>query len=232
MRYSPLLIIPAVFGASIAFSSHAAPSSDLDKLSYSLGAKTGENFAQQDIKINAQQFNDGLNDALTGKKLALTEQQMQDTIMQFQNQQISKLTARDKQLATENAAKSQKFLADNKKKPNVKTLPSGLQYIEISPGKGNPPKSTDIVTVNYRGTLLDGTEFDSSYSRNEPSSFPLNELIPGWQEAIALMTPGSKWKVFVPPKLAYGDKGAGRVIQPNSTLVFEIELVSTKPNKQ
>ena len=230
MRYSPLLVISTAIALSNAIPAYAAaPTSEIDKVSYSLGAKTGESFLAQEIKVNAQQFTNGLNDALAGKKLQLTDKEMQDTLMNFQKQHLLAMTERDKKLAAENAVKSEKFLQANKSKPNVKTLPSGLQYIVINEGKGTPPKSTDIVTVNYRGTLLDGTEFDSSSNKNEPSTFPLSDLIPGWQEALSKMSPGSKWKIFVPPNLAYGDKGAGNIIQPNSTLVFEIELVNVKP---
>jgi FKBP-type peptidyl-prolyl cis-trans isomerase FklB len=228
-------ILPSMLAVSLATPAFAAaPSSEMDKVSYSLGAKTGESLKQQEIQVNTQQFSNGLNDALAGKKLSLTEQEIHNTLMQFQAQHIAKLTERDKKLASENAVKSEKFLKDNKTKPNVKTLPSGLQYVVLTPGKGNSPKSSDVVTVNYRGTLIDGTEFDSSYSRGEPTTFPLNELIPGWQEALLKMQPGAKWKIFVPPNLAYGEKGAGNTIQPNSALVFEIELINVKsePSKK
>jgi FKBP-type peptidyl-prolyl cis-trans isomerase FklB len=227
MRYA--LIIPSIFALAITSTAHAAPTSELDKLSYSFGAKTGETFKEQQIQINASQFASGFNDALAGKKLALTEQQMKDVLMKFQTEHIAKLSEQDKKLAVANAAKSEKFLQENKNKPNVKTTSSGLQYVVITEGKGAAPKKTDLVTVNYRGTLLDGTEFDSSYSRNEPLTLPLNELIPAWQEALTMMTPGSTWKIYAPPKLAYGDKGAGRSIPPNATLVFEIELIKVKP---
>lgn len=231
MRYSPLLIIPSIFAIALASPVHAAPTSEQDKLSYSFGAKTGETFREQDISVNPAQFSAGFNAALEGKKLDLTPQEMQEILIKFQTNHVAKMEERDKKLAVTNAAKSEKFLSDNKSKPNVKTLPSGLQYIVVNPGKGTPPKSTDLVTVNYRGTLIDGTEFDSSYSRNEAATFPLNELIPAWQEALKLMSPGATWKIFVPPKLAYGDKGAGPIIQPNSTLIFEIELVKVQPAK-
>lgn len=229
MRYTKLLILPAMLVAAAAFAADTAPTTDVDKLSYSLGAKTGENFVSQQITINPQQFVQGMSDAIAKKKLLLTDKQMQDTIINFQTRQIAKISAQDKEMAKTNLAASKKFLAENKSKPNVVTLPSGLQYIVLAPGKGMPPKGNDEITVNYRGTLLDGTEFDSSYSRNESSTFTLAELIPGWQEALSMMTPGAKWKLFVPPNLAYGEKGAGRVIQPNSTLIFEIELVKVKP---
>lgn len=230
MRYSKLLLLPALFFGPLAMAADTtAPTTEMDKLSYSLGVKTGENFASQEIQVNTQQFANGLSDALSNKKPLMTDQQMQDTIMQFQEKQIAKITARDKKVAAENLVKSNKFFADNKKKKDVKTLSSGLQYTEITAGNGTPPKIGDTVTVNYRGTLLNGTEFDSSYSRKEPTTFPLENLIPGWLEALQMMKPGSKWKLYVPPQLAYGDKGAGRIIEPNSALIFEVELVSVQP---
>lgn len=229
MKHAKLLALPVILFAPIAFAK--APTTDLDKLSYSLGAKTGENFVSQDISINAAQFNSGLTDALSKKKLQMTEEQMQDAIQKFQENEIAKVTEINKKLAVTNLEKSNKFLAENKTKPNVKTLSSGLQYIELTSGKGSPPKLGDEVTVNYRGTLIDGTEFDSSYKRKESTTFELANLIPGWQEALQLMKPGSKWKIYVPPELGYGDKGAGRVIEPNATLIFEIELVKVKPKK-
>lgn len=131
-------------------------------------------------------------------------------------------------LAEKNLAEANAFLEENKKKPNVVTLPSGLQYKVITQGTGTPPGPVDFVTVNYRGTLLDGTEFDSSYKRGTPSTFAVNAIIPGWSEALQLMTPGSKWELYVPPNLAYGEQGAGRQIEPNSLLNFEVELIAVK----
>ena len=124
--------------------------------------------------------------------------------------------------------RAEKFLMENKAKEGVKTLPSGLQYKVIKDGEGKTPKLTDTVVTHYRGTLLDGTEFDSSYKRNEPAEFPVNRVIKGWTEALQLMKEGSKWMLYIPPNLAYGERGAGRAIGPNETLVFEIELLKVK----
>ncbi len=124
--------------------------------------------------------------------------------------------------------RAEKFLMENKAKEGVKTLPSGLQYKVIKDGDGKTPKLTDTVVTHYRGTLLDGTEFDSSYKRNEPAEFPVNRVIKGWTEALQLMKEGSKWMLYIPPNLAYGERGAGRAIGPNETLVFEIELLKVK----
>jgi len=205
-------------------------SSELDKVSYSLGVKTAENFTTQQIKLNNQMFTRGFNDATSKQKILLTNAEMQEVLVKFQQEQVALLTKREKQMAATNLSKGKDFLNANKKNPGVKTLSSGLQYIELTPGQGNSPKANDTVTVNYRGTLLDGTEFDSSYNRSEPNTFQVDNLIQGWQEALQLMKPGAKWKIFVPPQLAYGTKGAGQVIEPNSTLIFEIELVNVKPS--
>jgi FKBP-type peptidyl-prolyl cis-trans isomerase FklB len=132
------------------------------------------------------------------------------------------------ELGAKNKTEGEAFLAANAKKEGVVTLPSGLQYQILTEGQGENPKATDQVTVQYRGTLIDGTEFDSSYSRGQPATFRLNQVIKGWTEALQLMKPGAKWKLFVPAALAYGDKGAGPKIGPNSTLIFEVELISVK----
>jgi FKBP-type peptidyl-prolyl cis-trans isomerase FklB len=131
-------------------------------------------------------------------------------------------------LSEKNKAEGEKFLAENAKKEGVKVLPSGLQYKEITPGTGKSPKTADTVTTHYKGTLTDGTEFDSSYKRGEPATFPVSGVIPGWTEALQLMKEGAKWQLFVPPNLAYGEKGAGQVIGPNATLIFEVELLTVK----
>jgi FKBP-type peptidyl-prolyl cis-trans isomerase FklB len=131
-------------------------------------------------------------------------------------------------LSEKNKADGEKFLAENAKKEGVKTLPSGLQYREITPGKGKSPKDTDTVSTHYKGTLIDGTEFDSSYKRGEPVTFPVSGVIAGWTEALQLMKEGAKWQLFIPSNLAYGDRGAGREIGPNATLIFEVELISVK----
>jgi len=233
MHYSKQIVLaamfPALLASPIALAASNAPTSDVDKVSYSLGVKTGENFSAQQIKINPDQFAKGLSDVVNKQKLLLSNDEMNKVITKFQEEQIALISKREKQMAAANLAKSNAFLDANKKQPGVKTLASGLQYIELTPGKGNSPTATDMVTVNYRGTLLDGTEFDSSYNRKEENTFQVDNLIPGWQEALTHMKPGAKWKIFVPPQLAYGVQGAGQVIEPNSALIFEIELVKVKP---
>lgn len=223
-----LLVASSMSFAADTSQTTKAPTTDIDKLSYSLGAKTAESLREQELNVNPQLFYQGMTDVYNKKTMLMTDEQMREIITKVQKQQMSKIAAMEAKISSENLAKSKEFLDKNKKNSDVKTTASGLQYIELVPGNGQSPKISDQVTVNYRGTLIDGTEFDSSYSRNESSTFPLENLIPGWQEALTMMKPGSKWKLFVPPNLAYGDKGAGNVIPPNSLLIFEIELVDVK----
>lgn len=228
MHNISLLFTIAALNAPCAFAAETAPTSDIDKLSYSLGVKTAENFQSQDIQINPAQFSKGLTDQMQKKKPALSEKEMQDTISAFQEKHITAMIEKEKQAAAANLAEGEKFLKTNAQKPNIKTTNTGLQYEVLSAGKGISPKAGDNVIVNYRGTLLDGTEFDSSYKNNQAATLPLDRLIPGWQEALKMMQPGAKWKIYVPPQLAYGEQGAGNVIGPNSTLIFEIELVDVE----
>jgi FKBP-type peptidyl-prolyl cis-trans isomerase FklB len=198
---------------------------DKEKLSYTLGVNTGKNIKQQAIDIDPDQFSKGMKDALSGAKPALTDEEMLQSIMALQKDMQEKQAAKMKGLAEENKKKGEAFLAENKNKEGVKTLPSGLQYKIIKNGKGKSPKITDTVTANYKGTSIDGTEFDSSYKRGEPAKFPLKGVIPGWIEALKMMKVGSQWQIFVPANLGYGERGASPVIGPNETLIFEIELL-------
>lgn len=223
------LITQIILLGTPVYANTKTPSSELDKVSYSLGVKTAENLNAQQIKINPQQFSNGLTDVINKQKVLMSENEIQQTLTKFQQDQIALLSAREKKMAAENLTKSNNFFASNKTKPGVKTTNTGLQYIVEKSGTGPSPKPTDYVKVNYRGTLLDGTEFDSSYGRKEPNVFQVENLIQGWQEALTLMQPGSKWKVFVPPQLGYGSKGAGNIIEPNSALIFEIELIEVNP---
>jgi FKBP-type peptidyl-prolyl cis-trans isomerase len=193
-----------------------------DKLSYTFGQQFGKNIAnylkQQGIKLNSNKLVKGIKHALTDKKPLLTEQEMGQVLMAFQREKFM-------QLAEKNRQKGEAFLAKNAKKEGVVSLPSGLQYKVITPGDGKTPKATDKVTTHYRGTLIDGTEFDSSYKRKKPATFPVKGVIAGWTEALQLMKEGAKWKLFIPAKLAYGMRGAGNKIGPNTTLIFKIELL-------
>ncbi len=191
-----------------------------DKVSYSIGLDIGFNFVKQNIEVNPDALAAGVRDAVAGKP-QLTDQQVKDTMSTFEKDMQDKQAAKGK----EAAATGEKFLSENKSKPGVKTTASGLQYKVLKEGSGATPKETDTVKVNYRGTLIDGTEFDSSYKRGEPATFPVNRVIKGWTEALQLMKVGSKYQLFIPASLAYGERGAGAQIPPNSTLIFEVELL-------
>ena len=199
---------------------------DKDKLSYSMGVATGMQMKRQSVDVDVDMFARGLRDAVSEGKLQMTEQEIQDSLMKFQQEMAAKQAEKTKQLADVNKKEGETFLAENKKKEGVKTLPSGLQYKVITEGKGKSPKETDTVTTHYRGTLIDGTEFDSSVKRGQPATFAVKGVIKGWTEALQLMKEGSKWQLFLPPDLAYGERGAGQQIGPNATLIFEVELIS------
>jgi FKBP-type peptidyl-prolyl cis-trans isomerase FklB len=169
---------------------------------------------------------------LAGNKTLLTDQEAQTTLTTLQADLRKKQELMTQQAAETNKKEGDAFLTANKGKEGVVTLPSGLQYKILQEGTGPKPAATDTVSVNYRGTLLNGTEFDSSYKRGQPATFGVGQIIKGWNEALQLMPVGSKWQLFVPPDLAYGGRGAGRDIGPNSTLVFEVELLSIQPKAE
>jgi len=159
----------------------------------------------------------------------MTEEQMKETMTAYSKSMMEEHTKKAKESGAKNSAEGDKFLAENKTKEGVKTTPSGLQYKVIKEGSGPTPKETDTVETNYRGTLLSGKEFDSSYKRNQPASFPVNRVIKGWTEALQMMKVGSKYELWIPPALGYGERGAGEDIGPNETLHFEVELLGIKP---
>jgi len=194
-----------------------------DKVSYSIGMNIGFNLSKQKVDINPDILAAGIKDAIAGKP-QLTQDQVKDVMAQFEKDMEQK----QKQTAEKNKTDGAKFLEENKKKPGVKTTASGLQYKAIKEGTGPQPKATDTVKVNYRGTLIDGTEFDSSYKRGEAATLPLNGVIKGWTEALQLMKVGSKYQVVVPSNLAYGER-APTPDFANATLVFEVELLDVKP---
>ena len=195
-----------------------------DKVSYSIGMQIGFNLGRQKVDINPDILAAGIKDALANKP-QLTPDQVKDIMAQFEKDMEQK----QKELGEKNKTEGAKFLEENKKKPDVKSTASGLQYKLIKEGTGAQPKATDMVTVNYRGTLIDGTEFDSSYKRGQPATFPVNGVIKGWTEALQLMKQGSKYQLFIPANLAYGERAMGPDIGPNSTLIFEVELQDIKP---
>jgi FKBP-type peptidyl-prolyl cis-trans isomerase FklB len=195
-----------------------------DKVSYSLGLNIGFNLGRQNISINPDVLTAGIKDAIAGKP-QLTTEQVKETMAAFEKD----MTEKQKVAGEKNAAEGTKFLEENKKKEGIKTTASGLQYKSIKEGTGAQPKGNDTVTVNYRGTLINGTEFDSSYKRGQPATFPLNGVIKGWTEGLQLMKAGSKYQLFIPPNLAYGDRAVGPDISANSTLIFDVELIGVKP---
>jgi FKBP-type peptidyl-prolyl cis-trans isomerase FklB len=202
------------------------PLKDLkDKASYSIGLNIGRNFKKQNVDLNPDALLAGVKDALGAKKPLLTEQEVQE-VMKTWSKDISE---KQESMAQKNQGDGEKFLAENKKKEGVKTTASGLQYKVLKDGTGPQPKEVDTVTVDYRGTLIDGTEFDSSYKRGQAATFPLNGVIKGWTEGLQLMKTGSKYQFFIPADLAYGKRAMGPDIAPNSTLIFEVELKSVQP---
>ena len=203
-----------------------------DKVSYSIGLDIGKNFKKQSMDIDPDLLARGLKDAMAGGKTLLTEEEVRTIMPAFQKEMQAKAEARAKELGDKNMKEGETFLAENKKKEGVVTLPSNLQYKVITAGNGERPKSSDTVTTHYRGTLIDGTEFDSSHKRGQPASFPVTGVIAGWTEALQLMPVGSKWQLFVPSNLAYGPRGAGQMIGPNATLIFEVELLSIQAGEK
>lgn len=199
-----------------------------EKLSYSIGMEIGGNLKRQAVDVEVDLLLKGLKDAFSGAKTLLTEQEVRQILTAFQKEMVAKQKEAAKVLGEKNKKEGEAFLAENKKKPGVITLPSGLQYKVLKAGTGKKPKATDTVKTHYRGTLIDGTEFDSSYRRGEPATFPVNGVIRGWTEALQLMEEGAKWQLFIPPGLAYGERGAGPSIGPNATLIFEVELISVQ----
>jgi FKBP-type peptidyl-prolyl cis-trans isomerase FklB len=195
-----------------------------DKVSYSIGMQIGFNLGRQKVDVNPDILAAGIKDAISGKP-QLTPDQVKDIMAQFEKDMETK----QKALGEKNKTEGTKYLEENKKKAGVKTTASGLQYKVVKDGTGAQPKATDMVTVNYRGTLIDGTEFDSSYKRGQPATFPVNGVIKGWTEALQLMKQGSKYQLFIPSTLAYGERAMGPDIGPNSTLIFEVELQDVKP---
>src|SRR5512134_2370314 len=206
--------------------------SEKERKSYAVGVDTGRNLRQLETEVALDLLIKGLKDGLSGEKLLMTEKELFATRNSIQHEMRRKQAAeRQKKALTqkkpgeENKKAGEAFLAENKAKDGVVALPSGLQYKILKAGDGRKPMDTDTVECHYRGTLIDGTEFDSSYSRGKPSTFKITGVIPGWREALKLMPAGSKWQLFVPPRLAYGARGAGRIIGPNATLIFEVELL-------
>ncbi len=198
------------------------------KASYSYGVDVATRLKQQGIELDASALTRGISDAYTGSELALTDDDRSQAKTEFQTQLRDALTKKQSETADINLATGKAFLDENAKKPGVITTDSGLQYKVLTTGDGKQPKATDTVTTHYKGTLIDGREFDSSYKRDQPASFPVKGVIAGWTEALQLMHVGDKWQLFIPSDLAYGATKRSELIDANSTLIFEIELLAIK----
>jgi FKBP-type peptidyl-prolyl cis-trans isomerase FklB len=197
-----------------------------EKASYALGMNIAAGLSKQSVDIDADSLARGVKDAWAGGKTLLTAEEAQAALAELQSEVRQQQEAENQKLGEANMKEGAEFLAANKTKEGVVALASGLQYKILTEGTGAKPSASDTVVCNYRGTLVNGTEFDSSYKRGQPASFPVGQVIKGWTEALQLMAVGSKWQLFIPPDLAYGPRGAGGVIGPNATLIFEVELLS------
>jgi len=220
---------PAAKKPATAAKTAAAPltlKTQKEKFSYAVGMKMGQNFKKQSVPVDASIYARGMKDALAGGKTLMTDEEAQTAIQAVQKDMQAKMQEKMKEAADANKKEGEVFLAANKGKEGIVTLPSGLQYKILKEGTGPKPTPTDSVVCNYSGKLLDGKEFDSSYKRGQPATFPVTGVIKGWTEALQLMPVGSKWQLFIPSDLAYGDRGAGADIGPGATLVFEVELMS------
>jgi FKBP-type peptidyl-prolyl cis-trans isomerase len=203
-----------------------------EKASYAIGMSIGSGMRKDGVDVDPKLLQQGIMDALAGNKPLISEEEARTAIMNLQMELRGKQEAKMKEAGDSNQKEGDAFLAANKGKEGVVTLPSGLQYKVLTAGTGPKPAATDQVTVNYRGTLISGKEFDSSYKRGQPATFPVSGVIKGWTEALQLMPVGSKWQLFIPPQLAYGARGAGADIGPNATLVFDVELLSIKGSEK
>jgi FKBP-type peptidyl-prolyl cis-trans isomerase FklB len=204
---------------------------DAQKAAYSIGFNFGSSLTKEVPDIDAEALQRGLQDALKKKQPALTPEQQAEVMNKFQQTVMAQKQARMEASEKKNTEAAAKFMADNAKKPGVTALPSGLQYQVIASGKGATPKANDRVKVHYQGTLLNGEVFDSSIKRGEPATFQVDQVIPGWTQALQKMKVGDKWKLFIPPELGYGKRGAGAKIEPGMALVFEVELLEVQAAK-
>jgi FKBP-type peptidyl-prolyl cis-trans isomerase FklB len=228
---------PAVSPSAGVAATGSTYKTDKDKISYSLGVDIGRTLQRLQLDLNEDALSKGIGDVLGSKPMAMTDQELQETLqafqqkmMQKQQEALAKKQDEMKVVADKNKADGKKFLDDNSKKTGVKSTASGLQYKVIKEGKGDKPKDSDVVETNYRGTTIDGKEFDSSTKHGSTFSFPVSGVIKGWSEALKLMPVGSKWELYIPAELAYGDEGYGDDIPPGSTLIFEVELLGIKKN--
>lgn len=207
---------------------HSVGDMELDsqerQISYILGANVASQFASQEMKVDTAAFALGFEDIISGRESRLSEDQVREVISAYQEEETARMEEAYRVVADANVKEGEEFLAANAQEEGVVVLDSGLQYRVIKAGEGATPEAEDMVEVDYRGRLIDGTEFDSSYQRGEPATFGVNQVIPGWTEALQLMQEGAKWELFIPSELAYGPGGTGGLIGPSATLIFEVEL--------
>ena len=216
-----LVVLAAFLTVQSAFS--ASLKTQKAKISYAIGQQIGRQMKSEGVDIDTKVLGESISDVLKGKKSKMSAKEMTETMLAFRKQ----MQEHKSKMASANKAKGDKFLAKNKKKKGVKVTSTGLEYKVLRKGKGKKPKATSKVTVNYKGTLLDGSTFDSSYDRGKPATFALNQVIPGWTEGLQLMSKGAKYEFFIPAKLAYGPAGRPG-IPPNSTLIFDVELIDVE----
>lgn len=220
----PLFYVTLLSVVSLSVAAAPKLETHKQKLGYTIGYQIGQNLKRDKLDVDVDNLVQAIRDALAGKPSALSREESEATLKTFAHERAQ---ARVK-VAQANAAAGKKFLEENKKKKGVVALPSGLQYKVIKAGTGKSPTDDSTVVAHYRGTLINGTEFDSSYSRGKPATFKVSGVIPGWREALKLMKEGAKWKIFIPSNLAYGPTGAGNVIGPNETLIFEVSLLKVE----
>ncbi len=232
MKLVAATVLSLAMSSAMAADDQGSLSTDMDKLSYSIGADLGKNFKKQGIDVNPSALADGMKDGMGNGELKLTEQQMKDVLNRFQQELMARRNAEFNKKASENKAKGEAFLDQNKSKDGIVVLPSGLQYKVLNQGSGIKPTKSDTVTVEYTGKLINGTVFDSSEKTGKPATFKVSQVIPGWTEALQLMPAGSTWEVYVPADLAYGPRSVGGPIGPNETLIFKIHLLSVQKDKK
>jgi FKBP-type peptidyl-prolyl cis-trans isomerase FklB len=223
MKLKALAIIPFLLGATAMAEITAAElETDKQKLSYIFGIQVGQNMMAEGVELEMDAFTAGVADMFAGKQPVLDQATAERVIQEFQQKKAEQMAA----VMNQKQAEAKAYLEENGKQEDVVTTESGLQYKVVTAGDGATPTETDKVIAHYKGTLLDGTVFDSSYDRGEPATFPVNGVIQGWQEALKLMKEGAKWELVIPANLAYGPRGAGQLIGPNETLKFDIELIA------
>jgi len=221
MRIKSLLAVTLVAAMPLAHAADPKLTTDKQRLSYTIGFQMASQLRSDGIDVDPASLTQAITDVLSGADLKLTQEEMQATVEKYRDQRMAQM----RETADRNLKASEAFLEKNKKEKDIVSLPSGVQYKVMKKGSGKKPAPTDTVSVNYRGTLIDGTEFDSNTNSGKPVTFPINGVIQGWQEVLPLMEEGSKWQVFIPPALAYGERGTGGTIGPNEALIFDIELV-------